>query len=266
MITGRTQLLPIVADPIAHVRTPAIFNEFLAARGVDAVVVPVHVGAQSLRTVVEAMRSMHNVRAIIVTVPHKIAIVALCDDLHPSARLMGAVNLVRREPDGRLVGGNFDGAGMVAALEAELGPIAGRSVHVAGAGGVARAIAFAVAQAGAARLSIHNRSDDKAAALLDAVKQAFPNVATERAGTRPSACDIAINATSLGLELDDALPFDVDALPPTAAVAEVVMNPLMTPLLVRAQARGLRIVKGNAMLEHQLAAWIRFLGLQEKRA
>jgi len=139
-------------------------------------------------------------------------------------------------------------------------------VHVAGAGGVARAIAFAVAQADAARLSIHNRSDDKAAALLDAVKQAFPNVATERAGTRPSACDIAINATSLGLKADDVLPFDVDALPPTAAVAEVVMNPLMTPLLVRAQARGLRIVKGNAMLEHQLAAWVRFLGLQEKRA
>lgn len=265
MITGHTRVLAIVADPIAHVRTPAIFNDYLARAGIDAVVVPVHVRAPSLRTVVDAMRVMQNVSAIIVTVPHKIAIVELCDELHPSARLMGAVNLARREPDGRLVGGNFDGAGMVAALEAELGPIAGRRVHLAGAGGVARAIAFAVAQAGAARLAIHNRSAHKADALLAEVKRAFPDVTAVREDAPASDCDIAINGTSLGLKPGDALPFDLDALPATAAVAEVVMNPLLTPLLVRAQARGLRIVKGNAMLEHQLAAWVEFLGLQETR-
>ena len=261
MITGHTKVLGIVADPIAHVRTPAIFNEHLARAGIDAVVIPVHVRAQSLRTVVDGLRATQNVSAIIVTVPHKIAIVELCDDLHPSARLMGAANLVRREADGRLVGGNFDGAGLVAALEAGVGPIAGLRVHVAGAGGVARAIAFAVAQAGAARLAIHNRSAAKADALLADVKHAFPDVATARGGARPAEFDIAVNATSLGLAPNDPLPFAVDALPAAATVAEVVMNPLMTPLLVQAQARGLRIVKGDSMLHHQLAAWVEFLGL-----
>ena len=262
MITGHTKLLPIVADPIEHVRTPAIFNAYLAQIGVDAVVVPAHVRSDALRAVVGAMRAVESVAAIFVTVPHKIAMVELCDELHPSARLMGAVNIARRDPGGRLVGANFDGAGMVSALEAELGPLAGRRVYLAGAGGVARAIAFALAQAKVASLAIHNRSAAKADALIEAVKRSFPVVAAVRSDDCPSDFDIAINGTSLGLKPDDPLPFAVESLPATATVAEVVMNPPKTPLLLRAQARGLRIVKGDAMLHCQLAAWVKFLALQ----
>lgn len=265
MITGHTALLPIVADPVTHVRTPAIFNAYLADAGIDAVVVPVHVRAEALRRVVDGMRATQNQRAIIVTVPHKIAIVELCDELHDSARLAGAVNLVRREPDGRLVGANFDGTGFVAALEAELGSVAGKDVYLAGAGGVARAIAFALARAGVARLAIANRSAAKADALCAAVKAAYPAVATTRGQARPALHDIAINGTSVGLKPDDPLPFAVDDLPAHAAVAEVVMNPPVTPLLARAQARGLAIVLGDAMLRFQLAAWVDFLGLSEER-
>lgn len=260
MITGHTHLLCIIADPIAHVKTPEIFNDYLARIGTDAVVVPVHVRSEALRTVVEGMRATQNLCAIIVTVPHKIAIVDHCDELHATARLVGAANIVRRDRDGKLVGANFDGTGLVAALEAELGTIAGQRVYIAGAGGVARAIAFSVAQAGAARLMIYNRSAAKADALLDAVKQAFPRLVTQRADNRPAACDIAINGTSLGLRPDDPIPFALDALPGTAAVAEVVMQPLMTPLLRQAEARGLRIVKGDAMLKLQLSAWVEFIG------
>jgi len=262
MITGHTKLLPIVADPIEHVRTPEIFNAHLARIGVDAIVVPVHVRSDALRAVVGAMRAIDSLAAIIVTVPHKIAMVELCDELQPNARLMGAVNIVRRRSDGRLIGANFDGAGMASALEAELGPLAGRRVYLAGAGGVARAIAFAVAHSGVARLVIHNRSAAKAEALIAAVGHAFPNVVAVRGDDRPAECDIAINGTSLGLKSDDAMPFAVDSLPATAAVAEVVMNPPTTPLLTRAQARGLRIVRGDAMLNRQLAAWVEFLDLR----
>jgi shikimate dehydrogenase len=227
---------------------------------------PVHVRADALRAVVQGMRSMQNLRGIIVTVPHKIAIVELCDELETSARLMGAVNIVRRNGDGRLVGANFDGAGMVSALEAELGPVAGRRVYVAGAGGVARAIAFALARAGVARLVVRNRSATKADVLRDEVKHAFPKVATARGEDPVRDCDIAINATSLGLKPDDPLPFAIDELPASATVAEVVMNPLMTPLLLRARERGLRIVRGDAMLDAQFAAWVEFLGLKTESA
>ena len=264
MITGHTRILPLLADPIEHVRTPAVFNAHLARIGVDAVVVPAHVRSEALRTVVTAMRAVETVAALFVTVPHKIAIVELCDELHSSARLMGAVNIVRRDDDGRLVGANFDGAGMASALQAELGPLAGQRVYIAGAGGVARAIAFAVSQAGVGQLAVHNRSAAKADALIDAVKRSFPEVEVSRGDDRPSDFDIAINGTSLGLKPGDPLPFAIDALPATAAVAEVVMSAPMTPLLLRAQARGLRIVKGDAMLHCQLAAWVDYLGFQSK--
>jgi len=258
MITGRTKLFCILADPVEHVRTPERFNDYLGKIGVDAVLVPLHVTRDALAGVVHGLREVRNLRGFFVTIPHKIDIVALCDGLDESARRVGAVNVVRRESDGRFVGANFDGMGFVGALEAAVGKIAGRSVFIAGAGGVARAIAFEIARAGAARLSMHNRSQEKAGALLAAVAQAFPRVSTDRGGGSPEDCDIAINATSLGLDAADPLPFSVDALPARAIVAEVIMQPPITPLLQKARERGLRIITGDAMLEYQLPFWVDF--------
>jgi len=266
MISGHTQLCCLLADPVEHVRTPQMFNAYLETRGADAVVVPLHVPRDELRRVVEALRGVRNLRAIIVTLPHKIAIVELCDALHESAQRVGAVNLVRRDPGGRLVGANFDGVGFVAALEAGVGPVAGRSVFMAGAGGVARAIVFELARAGASRIALCNRSQQKGEELLRSVTQAYPATAAACVAAPPDDCDIAINATSLGLRPDDALPFSVDALPAHAAVAEVVMQPLMTRLLRAAQARGLRIVPGDGMLTAQLPFWMDFVGFERSRA
>ena len=262
MINGRTRLCFLLADPVEHVRTPQMFNAYLESVAVDAVVVPLNVTRDDLAAVVAGLRSVRNLCAIIVTIPHKIAVVGLCDGLHESAQRVGAVNIVRREEDGRLTGANFDGVGFVAALEAKLGPLAGRSVFMAGAGGVARAIAFEIARVGAARLTLYNRSMDKGRELLSAVAHAFPQTVTVATATMPRDCDIAINATSLGLHADDPLPFVLDALPKRAAVAEVVMQPLMTRLLREAQARDLRIVTGDGMLIAQLPFWMQFLGLQ----
>lgn len=262
MISGRTQLCFLLADPVEHVRTPQMFNAHLEGNAVDAVVVALNVPSDDLERVVAALRIVRNLRALIVTIPHKIAIVELCDELHGSAQLVGAVNIVRREADGRLTGANFDGVGFVAALEAKTGRVAGRSVFMAGAGGVARAIAFELARAGAARLMLYNRSIAKGEALLREVAHAFPATSTAIAGEAPPDCDIAINSTSLGLHPDDPLPFAVDALPKRAAVAEVVMQPLMTRLLREAQGRGLRVVTGDGMLTAQLPYWTDFLRFQ----
>lgn len=260
MITGNTELCCLLADPVGHVRTPQIFNTYLAERDVDAVVVPLNVARDDLCGVVAGLRVTKNLRAIIVTIPHKIAIRDLCDDLEESARTVGAVNIIRREDDGRLVGANFDGRGFVAALEAAVGSIAGRSVFMAGAGGVARAIAFEIARAGASRLALHNRSPAKGEALAREVAHGFSGVVVAVSPSASGECDIAINATSLGLHPEDPLPFPVTALPDGAIVAEVVMQPLMTPLLQAARARGLRVVTGDGMLGAQLPFWMDFLG------
>ena len=264
-VSGYTQLCCLLADPVEHVRTPQMFNAYLDAHALDAVVVPLHVASDDLARVVGALRGVANLRAIIVTIPHKITIVDLCDTLHESAQRVGAVNIVRRERNGRLSGANFDGIGFVAALESKVGRLAGRSVFMAGAGGVARAIAFELARAGVARLLLCNRSREKGEALLLDVARAFPATATAMVEATPRDCDIAINATSLGLHADDPLPFSIEPLGSDTAVAEVVMQPLITPLLRVAQGRGLPIVTGDGMLTAQLPFWVDFLGFDGAR-
>jgi shikimate dehydrogenase len=259
VITGKTRLFCIVADPIEHVRTPEVFNALLAERGVDGVHIPLHVNAEALPAVVSALRGVKNLQGINVTIPHKVAMMALCDEVEPSAKLIGAVNIVRRDPDGRLIGANFDGSGFVAGLEEATGPVRGRAIYMVGAGGAARAIAFGLAQAGASRLMIQNRDATKARDLANSVKQAFPGVDTGPCAAIPDGTDIAVNATSLGLRPEDPVPMDVTRLRPPMVVAEVIMRPAMTVLLRKAQDHGCRIVTGERMFHFQVAALAAFV-------
>jgi len=258
MISGHTKLFCIVADPVTHVKTPQLFNTHLEQRGIDAVLVPLHVTADQLGNVVRGLQKVSNLSAIVVTVPHKISILEYCDDFDSSARIAGAANILRRDADGRLTGANFDGIGFVRSLESAMGPIDGKTAYLAGAGGVARAIAFSLAQAGIRNLSDYNRTPAKAEELLSAVANRFPLVKTSVANDTPDGYDIAINGTSVGLKSNGGLPFTIERLPSTAVVAEVVMEPITTELLIAAKKRGLRVVPGDGMLRHQLQSWIEF--------
>jgi shikimate dehydrogenase len=141
-ITGRTAIWGILADPIHHVKTPQALNALMQEHNVDGVMIPFHVGAGGLDSLVAGLRSMHNLKGFVVTVPHKTAIVDLCDEVSEQAQAIGAVNTVRREDDGRLVGEMLDGAGFVAGLRQGGVEPRERSVYLAGAGGAANAIAF----------------------------------------------------------------------------------------------------------------------------
>jgi len=259
MITGATKVFYIVADPVKQVKTPQVFNAFLNREGVDAVLVPAHVKSEDLEEVLTGIRKIENLAGIVVTIPHKIAIVPLCDDLDESARLVGAVNFVHRDAAGRLIGANFDGFGFANALEEAIGSIRGKTAFMAGAGGVARAIAFNLAKRGVAEIRIHNRSEAKSNALKEELCLAFPRLLVKLVDRRATGVDVAINATSLGLNDDDTVPFDLDELDGDAVVAEVIMQPAVTKLLSLATARGLRTVPGDAMLHFQLKPWLEYL-------
>jgi len=260
-ITGRTRVYGILADPIGHVRTPQAFNALCSARGHDAVLVPFHVCAEDLATVVAGLRPLRNLDGLVVTVPHKQAMTALCDRLEPMGRRIGAVNAVRREADGSLLGENFDGRGFVTGLRAAGHEPRGLRALLLGAGGAGAAIAFALAEAGVAELAIANRSAGKGAALVAAVARAFPGVAVRSATADGSGFDLLVNATSLGLHQDDPLPLPAESIPAGALVAEVVMQPEVTPLLEAAAARGARTHGGRHMLQAQLDAIAEFLGV-----
>jgi shikimate dehydrogenase len=260
-ITGKTRVLGILADPIAHVKAPPGINGIAIRRGKDAVMVPFQVSPEALPAFADALRSLKSFDGGIVTVPHKGAMASLCDEISDRARAMGAVNVIRREDDGRLVGDMLDGVGFIAGLAAAGVDVAGRQVYLTGAGGAASAIAYAMAEAGVARLTLANRTKAKAQNLRDRVAGAYAGANVLVGTDDPSGHDIVVNATSLGMRPGDAISLDADRLDSSMVVAEVIMEPELTPLLVRAREKGCRIHLGRPMLEHQLELMANFLKL-----
>jgi len=132
-------------------------------------------------------------------------------------------------------------------------------VLLIGAGGAATAIAGALAEAGVAEMAIANRSAMKAERVVDVLRRAHPSLVLRVAPPDPAGYDLVVNATSLGMHPADALPVDPARIDEGAVVAEVVMQPAVTPLLVAAQARGLAIHEGEHMLTAQLGLLAGFL-------
>jgi shikimate dehydrogenase len=258
-ITGRTRLYLIVADPIAHVKAPELLAPVFAEAGHDGVCVPLHVTPENLAEMVAALRHAKNLGGMAVTVPHKEAMAKLCDELTDPAREAGAVNVVRREADGRMVGAMFDGEGFVAGLNAAGHAVAGKRVFMAGAGGAAAGIAFALARHGAASITIANRTQAKAEALATRIRAAFPACALHTSGG-PEGHDLAVNTTSLGLHANDAVPIDTARLDAGTVAVEIIMDPVATTFLRQAQARGLAVHPGLPMLDHQIRLIARFMG------
>lgn len=259
LITGNTRVFGIIADPVAQVRTPEILNAHFAAQGIDAVMVPLHVPAADLAQALDGLRTMRNFGGMIVTVPHKNAAAGLCASLGPTAAIVGAANALRREADGSFVGDMFDGEGFVEGLRSQGRDPAGKRVLMVGAGGAAGAIAYALAKAGVASLDIANRTRERAEEIAQRVREALPGARVQAADADSRGYGMVVNATSLGMRPDDPLPLDVERLEPSTLVAEIIMKPPMTALLLAARQRGCAIHEGRHMLDAQASLMARFL-------
>lgn len=258
-ITGNTRVFGILADPIHHVKSPQRINELFAQADFDGVMVPFHVKSDALVEVINAMRQLQNLSGFVVTVPHKTAILDLCDEVTPEASQIGAVNVVHRTPEGRLIGTMLDGDGFIAGLRAEGIEPKGRSAYLAGAGGAASAIAFALARSGVTSLTIANRTTEKAQQLVDRVRLAYPELPLSVGTDDPVGHDIVVNGTSLGLAEGDSLPLDASRLTTDQIVAEIIMQPTETALLQAAKAKGCRIHFGAPMLVAQIELMAAFM-------
>ncbi len=197
------------------------------------------------------------------SLPHKVAVIEHLDGLGESARLIGAVNCVVRDDEGRFIGQNTDGKGFLHSLE-EITPAAGKRVLIFGAGGAARAIAVELALAGASSITVVNRTSERGEELAAHIGS---HTAT-RARFEPwrgvyrvsAAVDILINGTSIGLfpDVDAELPLDTGSLQPAMVVADVIPNPPKTRLLQAAAERGCTALDGLGMLVNQGVAGIRY--------
>lgn len=256
--SGHSHIWALLAHPVGHVRAPAVMNPLVEKAGRDAFLVPFHVLPDDLEPTVRQLVRIRNLRGFVVTMPHKAAMAALSAELGPNATLTGTANTVRIEEDGRLVGEIFDGVGLVAAANANGLPPAGRRVLLLGAGGAARAIAFALAAEDVASLTIANRTVGKAEELAAAVSRHFPNVPVAAGPADASGQDLVIQATSLGLKPGEALPLDPATFQAGCGLFDII-TARETELMAAAKARGCRVVGGVPMIEHQAALQIEFL-------
>jgi shikimate dehydrogenase len=251
---GHTRLAAVIGSPVRHSLSPAIHNAAFAALGLNWVYVAFEVAEGKAPAALAAMRAL-GIAGLSVTMPHKAAVAAAVDRLSPAAARLGAVNCVVAEGD-ELVGHNTDGGGFIDALRAEsdFDP-AGREVAVRGAGGAARAVVAALADAAVGRVVVVNRTPERAAAAAQ-LGGGRAVVGTQKDITD---CDLVVNATSVGMgrRAEGAGAADIADDPRSLRAGQVVVDlvyqPLDTPLVAVARSRGAAAHNGVGMLVHQAA-------------
>ncbi len=245
--------LCVIGDPVTHSKSPLIQNTMLRALGLDY-----EYGLQTVKSG-ELSDWLARVRTegwagFNATMPHKESLVPHMDELDEDARLYGAVNTVCYR-NGKLYGFNTDGGGFVRALEQANIPIKGTRFVLLGAGGAAKAVTLKLVQQGAGRVTVCNRTVEKAAALTSHSPHTMSacGFTLSELSKTCSECDVLINCTNLGMNGSpqfETLDF-LDALPAGTPVCDLIYHPLETALLKRAKEQGHPIMNGLPLLIHQ---------------
>jgi shikimate dehydrogenase len=253
-----TRLVALIGRPLTRRHSQVMHDAAFDACGIDARYILREIDAGDVGGVVREARGPSWL-GLGVTAPYKQVVAGLVDEVEGDARAIGAVNNVVRTDEGRLIGFNSDAPGFRAAVESVMGRrIAGTRAVVAGAGGAAHAVVHSLLSAGAASLTVGDRTGTAADGLIG-------GFASLGEGTRMAttlgdrtfvdalrSADLAVNATTVGM-IDPGMTIDVEALPDTATVFDLVYVPPETPLLAAARARGLRAANGSEMLVEQAA-------------
>jgi shikimate dehydrogenase len=249
-------LVGLIGWPVSHSRSPRIHEAAFAALELPGRYVLLPVEPERVGEAVRGLRAL-GFRGANVTVPHKQAVIPHLDHVTDTARTLDAVNTIWVDANGRLCGDNTDMAGFLTDLRDEEVNLAGRRALVLGAGGSARAVVHGLAQAGCARVTVLNRTRERAESLLARVQAAgcellaasFPDDVAEHA----QAAELVVNCTSLGMTPhDDALAWDPTvSFRPDQVVYDLVYTPRRTALLAKAAADGARALGGLGMLVRQ---------------
>jgi shikimate dehydrogenase len=252
----KAELVGVLGYPVAENPTCVMQEAAFAALGLQWRYLTIEVEPQALPDAMRGVRAF-GMKGINLTIPHKVAVMPLLDEISPDAAMIGAVNTVRRVGN-RLVGENTDGKGFLRGLRQGAGiDPAGKRIVVLGAGGAARAITVELALAGAAQLTVVNRRVERGRALVaDLVERTGANAhLTAWLGMYPVGpeVDILVNATSIGLFPDvEAMPdVDLKAASPHLLVCDVVPNPPDTRLIQAAHTSGHSTLTGLPMLVYQ---------------
>jgi shikimate dehydrogenase len=245
-------LAGVIGNPVAHSRSPRLHRHWLARYGIAGDYVPLHVLEQDLGQVIRALPRMGFV-GVNITIPHKVAVMELADQISDRAILIGAANTLIFRADGKIHADNTDGYGFMANLrqgapgwQPSAGPAA-----VLGAGGAARAVIEALIEAGVPQILIANRTRTKAEVLRQDFGTRLQVVDWVQAGNMIEDATLVVNTTALGMTGQAELRIPLDGLHPGQVVNDLVYSPLRTRLLIEAEAAGCTTVDGLGMLLHQ---------------
>lgn len=263
MIDGRTRLVGVMGWPVAHSLSPAMHNAAFEALGLNWCYVPLPVHPDHVGRALVGLRALGFVGAN-VTIPHKQVVIPHLAHMTPAAQAIAAVNTLWFDPMGDLCGDNTDAAGFLESLrEADVDP-AGMTALILGAGGAARAVAYALGMAHVRRVLLHNRTRERALSLVQDIRSYFTDIqyellTAEELRQVAHAADLIINCTSVGMWPQvDACPWPEDlAFSPRAVAVDLIYRPRKTRFLARAEASGATIINGVGMLVHQGAAAFR---------
>lgn len=251
-IDGETRLAGVLGWPVNHSRSPRLHNFWIARHGVNGAYLPLPVVPDAFASAVRALSDLGFAGAN-VTLPHKLAALELCDQIDDVASRIGAVNTLMFGANNGISGTNTDAAGFLdnlidAAPDIDLGRDA---VTILGAGGAARAVIVALLDAGAGEIRIANRSESRAASLAEEFGAKCIAVPWSERAAALDGIGLLVNTTSLGMKGQPPLDLSLQDLPKRALVNDIVYDPLTTPLLRAAAARGNLSVDGLGMLLHQ---------------
>jgi shikimate dehydrogenase len=242
----------VIGNPISHSLSPKLHNYWLKRYGLAGEYTALQVTDDQLEQTIRSLPAKGFIGAN-VTLPHKISVMQFAQHVTDRATLIGAANTLIFKEDGRIFADNTDGYGFMANLrqgapgwDPKAGPAA-----IFGAGGAARAIIVALADAGVPEILLSNRTRLKAEALRAEVGARITVVDWVQAGSMLAEANTVINTTSLGMQGAQEFKVSLDDLNPNAVVTDIVYNPLRTPFLNAAEAMGCTTVDGLGMLLHQ---------------
>lgn len=258
-VNGHTRLYGILGHPIEQVRTPETVTYELRRRGINAIVLPIHVRPEELDVCVPGLMKIANLDGLVVTVPHKKTIINHLDRIGPLAEISGSASILARSADDKWVGEMFDGNGCVEAMLRRGVELAGKHVFLLGAGGAGVAIASSLARLGVAQISVQDPDSIRSADLVERISKRFPKVALSTNVPALDETDVLVNASAVGMLDATQIPVDFKQIPSHVVVMDAIMDPDRTRLIALAEDCGCKTVYGREMLDSQIDAACDFL-------
>ena len=256
-LNGATRIHVTIGDPIAQVKSPAGVTQGFAARGADAIMIPLQVKPADIEEFFRLAKKLPNLDGIIITVPHKPVAFRHCDTTSERSRVLEVANVMRRGEDNRWSGDMTDGGGFIDALKRNgFDPNGKRALQV-GAGGAGSALALSLAMEGASVTLVDLDTAKRDALIAKLGRHGRKVMAADKAD--PAAFDLIVNATPAGMKPGDPLPVEVARLSPTTFVGCVITVPAISPLVAAARERGCRTSTGTEMYQALQSAMVEFL-------